>query len=63
MAGGTNFFSSGLVTCANKPAMRTKIGVAMRVEHKAFTNFIFQTLTINEHVVMIAEPQPGAPSC
>lgn len=61
--GQMNFFSSGLVTCANKPMSRTRIGVYMQAQHKALTGFIFQNLTLSEHVVMIAEPQPGSPSC
>lgn len=53
-----SFPYSSLNTCSNV-LNRTRIGVYMQAQHQAITGFIFQSLTLSEHVVMIVEPQAG----
>ena len=57
----SNWAAASQQACAAGPPDR--VGVYLRLRHKAFTGFIFTSITIEESTVLRFEPKPSTQTC
>lgn len=62
-SGTAGWTASQQNACPNDSNKHDSVGIYMQVAHKSFTNAIFTSIVLKEHVVMSLEPIPSTTMC